>query len=135
MTQFNSSSHPFQNSAGIELFEGQVFSHSKVYCSEMLRQDRGFPLYQPAPQKNLSEEYQRHGISIGDVGTVTPEGIFDFFFNIFRSPTDPLNANGTPEGFRPMEPAYESKDIIDLELDPGNYVSALTVRRQDCEAL
>ncbi|KAF7345994.1 Pleiotropic drug resistance ABC transporter protein [Mycena venus] len=122
------------NTAGFPLVSGQVFSHSKVYCTEMLRQDRGFPLYQPAPQESLPEESQRHGVLIGDVGTVTPEGIFDFFFNIFLPPEHPINANNTPEGFLPMQPAYNSRDVTKVQYDPGNYISSPTVRRQDCDA-
>ncbi|KAJ7794255.1 hypothetical protein B0H14DRAFT_2191576, partial [Mycena olivaceomarginata] len=105
-----------------------------VYCAEMLRQDRGFPLYQPTPQESLPAESQRHGVSIGDVGTVTPDGIFDFFFNIFLPPEHPINANNTPEGFLPMRPGYNSRDVTKVQYEPGSYVSSLTVRRQDCDA-
>jgi hypothetical protein len=110
----------------------ETFSESEVYCSQMLRQKRGFPLYEPAPQINLPAAYQRHGVSIGDVGSVTPEGIFDFFFNIFLPPEHPINGNRTPEDFSPMEP-YESVDVSRLTYDPGNHVSTSTVRRLELE--
>ncbi|KAJ7813836.1 hypothetical protein B0H13DRAFT_2465944, partial [Mycena leptocephala] len=56
-----------------------IWSESASYCGQLLRQGRGFPLYVPGPPGNLPE-YQRNGVSIGDVGRVTPDGAFDFFF-------------------------------------------------------
>ncbi|KAJ6544981.1 hypothetical protein DFH09DRAFT_927780, partial [Mycena vulgaris] len=72
------------------------------YCSQLLRRGRGFPLYVPGPQRNLPPEYRRKGVAIGDVGRVTPEGIFDFFFNIYLPADHPINANAVPEGFSPL---------------------------------
>ncbi|KAF7355806.1 Zn(2)-C6 fungal-type domain-containing protein [Mycena venus] len=111
----------------------EAFSESEVYCSHMLRRRRGFPLYEPAPQINLPAEYQRHGVSIGDVGSVTPEGIFDFFFNIFLPPEHPINANDTPEDFSPMSP-YKAKDVVHLKYGPGAIVSSRSVRKLDFDA-
>ena len=108
-------------------------SESEVYCGQMLRQKRGFPLYEPAPQINLPAEYQRHGVSIGDVGRVRPEGIFDFFFNIFLPPEHPINANDTPEDFSPMSP-YKAKDIVHINHGPGSYVSTPTVQKVTVDA-
>ncbi|KAJ7252903.1 hypothetical protein C8J57DRAFT_1661007 [Mycena rebaudengoi] len=110
-----------------------AFSDSEVYCRQMLRQKRGFPLYEPAPQTNLPVEYQKCGVSIGDVGSITPEGIFDFYFNIFLSAEHPVNANDTPADFSPMSP-YGSKDVVQLHYDPGEHVSTSTIRRLDLDA-
>ncbi|KAJ7285226.1 hypothetical protein C8J57DRAFT_711744 [Mycena rebaudengoi] len=100
-------------------------SESDNYCSQLLRQGRGFPLYVPGPPGNLSEEYRRNGVSIGDVGTVTPRGIFDFFFNIYLPSDHPINAH-VPENFSPL-PRYAPEDIVPLDFDPGNYVCTLSV--------
>ncbi|KAJ7707394.1 hypothetical protein B0H17DRAFT_869245, partial [Mycena rosella] len=100
----------FQNAAGFDIVGGQfvlgdptsqqiqdpsnigdAYSESEIYCSQILRQKRGFPLYVPGPQQILPEDYQRTDVSIGDVGRVTPEGIFDFFFNIYLPADDPIN--------------------------------------------
>ncbi|KAK7054018.1 hypothetical protein R3P38DRAFT_2501095, partial [Favolaschia claudopus] len=108
----------------------RVYSESEVYCLQMLRQKRGFPLYEPAPQISLHEAYRSRGISIGDVGRVTQDGIFDFFFNIFLSSEDPVNANETPEGFMPLA-MYQPKDVFHLYHAPGSHVSTSTVARQD----
>ncbi|KAJ7126735.1 hypothetical protein C8R44DRAFT_667434, partial [Mycena epipterygia] len=150
------SSHLFQNAAGFEIVGGQfvlgdvhnrtimdpgrepintpgdVYSESEFYCSQLLRQMRGFPLYVPGPQRNLPLEYQRSGVAIGDVGRVTPEGIFDFFFNIYLPPEHPINAN-IPEDFYPM-PHYASVDVLHLDFGPGNYVSTSTVQKVDLDA-
>ncbi|KAF8189171.1 hypothetical protein K438DRAFT_1676891 [Mycena galopus ATCC 62051] len=109
-----------------------LFSESEVYCNELLRRKRGFPLYEPAPQISLPAAYRRDGVSIGDVGSVTAEGMFDFFFNIFLPPEHSINGHRTPEDFCPMQP-YESVDVFDLHFHPGNHVSSSTVRRLDLD--
>ncbi|KAJ7858455.1 hypothetical protein B0H13DRAFT_1133097 [Mycena leptocephala] len=158
-TAAQGSSHLFQNAAGFDIVGGQfvlgdvhnhpgtgpgrsstsrpalstldeAFSESEIYCSLLLRQKRGFPLYVPGPQINLPAPYQRHGVAIGDVGSVTPEGIFDFFFNVFLPPEHPINANHTPVDFSPM-PSYEAIDVFHLNYDPGNYVATSTVQKRD----
>ncbi|KAJ7800335.1 hypothetical protein B0H13DRAFT_1534572, partial [Mycena leptocephala] len=95
------------------------------YSSQLLGQGRGFPLYVPGPQINLSAEYRRRGVAIGDVGTVTPEGIFDFYFNIYLPANNPINAN-VPEGFAPLAP-YDPIDVLHYDFDPGNYVSSPSI--------
>ncbi|KAJ7126693.1 hypothetical protein C8R44DRAFT_701440, partial [Mycena epipterygia] len=151
------SSHLFQNAAGFDIVGGQfvlgdvhnhipsrehtgvsvenignAYSESEIYCSQLLRQKRGFPLYVPGPQRNLPDEYQRSGVAIGDVGRVTPDGIFDFFFNIYLPADHPINAN-VPEDFCPM-PHYASVDVLHLDFGPGNYVSTSTVQKLDLDA-
>ncbi|KAJ7440136.1 hypothetical protein FB451DRAFT_1059046 [Mycena latifolia] len=105
---------------------GNVRTESDNYCSQLLRQGRGFPLYVPGPQINLPAEYRKRGVVIGDVGRVTPQGVFDFFFNIYLPADHPINANDVPEDFSPL-PLYTSRDILHLDYDPGNYVSTPSV--------
>ncbi|KAF8206131.1 hypothetical protein K438DRAFT_1507005, partial [Mycena galopus ATCC 62051] len=95
------------------------------YTNQLLRQGRGFPLYRPTPQRNLPAEYHRNGIDIGDVGTITPDGSFDFFFNVFLPSDDPINAN-VPDGFVPLAP-YHSIDVDHDHIDPGDYVSSPSI--------
>ncbi|KAJ6561054.1 hypothetical protein DFH09DRAFT_921083, partial [Mycena vulgaris] len=107
-------------------------SESASYCSHLLRQGRGFPLYVPGPPRNLPEEYQQRGVAIGDVGRVTPDGVFDFFFNIYQSADDPINANFVPEDFSPLA-RFNPRDVVPREWSPGTYVSSpliqdLTIR-------
>ncbi|KAJ7849390.1 hypothetical protein B0H14DRAFT_2765568 [Mycena olivaceomarginata] len=83
-------------------------SESANYSNQLLFCGRGFPLYVPAPQIALPEEYRRSGVAIGDVGTVTANGAFDFFFNIYL-------------------PAYALMDVEHHSFDPGNYVSGPTI--------
>ncbi|KAJ7603733.1 hypothetical protein FB45DRAFT_701851, partial [Roridomyces roridus] len=84
---------------------------------------RGMPLYLPGPGENLPQEYQRHGVSIGDVGSLTPHGDFDFFFNIYLPADDPVNAIGTPENFFPLTPRYASADTRLRKYSAEDYVS------------
>ncbi|KAJ7621725.1 hypothetical protein DFH06DRAFT_770591 [Mycena polygramma] len=106
-------------------------SESENYCSQLLRQKRGLPLYIPYPQP-LPAEYREHGIQIGDVGSVTPNGEFEFYFNIFLAAEHPINIDSTPEDFLPMEP-YAAKDIIHRDYGPGYYLSTSTVQKVDLD--
>ncbi|KAJ6512770.1 hypothetical protein C8R45DRAFT_326948 [Mycena sanguinolenta] len=108
-----------------------VYSDSKNYCSQLLRQGRGFPLFVPGPQPNLPAEYQTRGVAIGDVGRITAEGSFDFFFNIYLPANHSINAN-VPEDFIPLSP-YDPIDVIPLDFGPGNYVSSHTVTRAEVD--
>ncbi|KAJ6472584.1 hypothetical protein C8R45DRAFT_1164303, partial [Mycena sanguinolenta] len=82
------------------------FSRCENYVNQMLRQRRGFPLYIPGVAQ-VSD-----GIKIGDVGTVTPEGLFIFLFNIYLDADNPL-------------PRYnDNQDIITIPYAPGDYVSS-----------
>ncbi|KAJ6562016.1 hypothetical protein B0H19DRAFT_91533 [Mycena capillaripes] len=105
-----------------------TFSESEIYCNQLLRRKRGFPLYVPGPQQNLPADYQNKGVAIGDVGRVTPDGIFDFFFNIYLPADHPVNDNDVPENFYPLPP-YSSKDVFYLNYDAGTYVSTSSVEK------
>ncbi|KAJ7614037.1 hypothetical protein FB45DRAFT_260927 [Roridomyces roridus] len=101
------------------------------YCDQLLFQGRGFPLYVPAPRNNLPPEYARHGVSIGDVGRVTPEGVFDFFFNIYLPADHPINDNDVPDNFSPLT-LYDSKSVLSLDYLPEDFVSTPdSVRKLD----
>ncbi|KAF7358049.1 Pleiotropic drug resistance ABC transporter protein [Mycena venus] len=102
-----------------------VHSESGNYSNQLLLQGRGFPLYVPGPQITLPEEYRRSGVAIGDVGTVTANGAFDFFFNIYLPGRPPINTN-VPDDFVPLS-SYAPMDVEHHEFDPGNYVSGPTV--------
>ncbi|KAJ7476190.1 hypothetical protein FB451DRAFT_1366736 [Mycena latifolia] len=93
-----------------QVLTGGVYTESGSYSSQLLRQGRGFPL---------------KGVAIGDVGRVTPEGIFDFFFNIYCAPDHPINANA-PEDFVPLS-RHSPADVIPHEFAKGNYVSTPSV--------
>ncbi|KAJ7873171.1 hypothetical protein B0H13DRAFT_1025037 [Mycena leptocephala] len=106
-----------------------IWSESASYSCQLLRQGRGFPLYVPGPPGNLPDEYQRSGVSIGDVGTVTPDGEFDFFFNIYLEADHPINANYVPDDFSPLKKCCIARDIIPSSQDPGSHVSTSSVQK------
>ncbi|KAJ7309190.1 hypothetical protein DFH08DRAFT_647633, partial [Mycena albidolilacea] len=82
-------------------------SESGIYSNLLLCRGRGFPLYCPGPQINLPAQYRGTGVAIGDVGTVTVEGDFDFFFNIYLPASDPINTH-VPEEFVPLQVVLSS---------------------------
>jgi len=63
----------------------------------------GIPLTIPGPSKHLPLKYRRSGISIGDVGIMTPFGGFDFLFNICLPSDHPVNRGILSERFIPFE--------------------------------
>ncbi|KAF8133077.1 hypothetical protein K438DRAFT_1641830 [Mycena galopus ATCC 62051] len=85
----------------------------------------GVPLIHPKPPGNLPAQYRRKGVAIGDVGTVTAEGVFDFFFNIYLPADDPINED-IPEDFVALPP-YREKDVIYDHIDPGDYVASPSI--------
>ncbi|KAF7342818.1 Pleiotropic drug resistance ABC transporter protein [Mycena sanguinolenta] len=101
----------------------ESFSDCEIYSNQLLRRGRGFPLYVPGPSETLPAEYRVKGVEIGDVGTVTQEGLFNFLFNIYLGADDPININA-PEGFHPLEPKYDDRrDLVIDRPSPGSYVS------------
>ncbi|KAF7329699.1 Pleiotropic drug resistance ABC transporter protein [Mycena kentingensis (nom. inval.)] len=100
----------------------RVYADSELYSKNLLVFKRGFPLLIARPRSNLPREYRQNGVSIGDVGRISPEGDFDFFFNVFRDATDPINLDRVPEGFHPMA-QFKEKDILAHELEAGSIAS------------
>nr|GAT52072.1 predicted protein [Mycena chlorophos] len=96
------------------------------YCSQMQHQGRGFPIYMPNPQSRLPDQYQQKGIGIGDVGRITPDGVFDFFFNIFLEKDHPINANHVPDNFIPCTSDCLDQ-ITEFNYDPGDCVLTRSV--------
>ncbi|KAK6988722.1 hypothetical protein R3P38DRAFT_2573169, partial [Favolaschia claudopus] len=107
-----------------------TFSDSDIYCRQMMRQKRGFPLYDPEPRRTLAQAYQDRGVTIGDVGRITPDGAFDFFFNVYLPADHPINNNNVPDDFYPLPP-FESVDVYDQSYRSGNHVSTSSVQRLD----
>ena len=54
---------------------------SELYLRLMLQHGHGYPLYEPDPDPG----YRRTGVRVGDIGWVTPDGVFDFLFNVTHS--------------------------------------------------
>lgn len=101
-------------------------SPTEVYYNQLLRQNRGVPLHCPAPRDSLPQVYQERAVLIGDVGRITTEGFFDFFFNVYHPATHPINVNGVPEDFCPLE-MYLPHHVTRKSFKPGEYVSSPSV--------
>ncbi|KAF8997784.1 hypothetical protein BDQ17DRAFT_845824 [Cyathus striatus] len=63
----------------------------EVYTEKMFPMKYGYPLWFPQPDHNLPLDYRLRGVSIGDIGAITPDGAFDFMFNIGLPPSHPIN--------------------------------------------
>ncbi|KAF9526468.1 hypothetical protein CPB83DRAFT_857862 [Crepidotus variabilis] len=107
-----------------------------VYQSQMLHKGRGFPLWYPSPNVNLPVKYRLRGISIGDVGYFTPEGGFEFLFNILLPANHSINgsASNVPKGFVPHSP-LNPRDIREhWDFEAGAYICSPSVRASRVES-
>ncbi|KIJ99820.1 hypothetical protein K443DRAFT_157470 [Laccaria amethystina LaAM-08-1] len=78
-------------------------SSNSIYSRHMYLQAHGFPLWIPQPNETLDPSHRRQGVSIGDVGIFTPDGGFNFLFNICLPAGHPSNPEALPEGFVSLE--------------------------------
>lgn len=101
---------------------------NSVYERHLLQPRRGFPLWMPQPSPDAPSSYEDKGVSVGDVGLITPGGGFDFLFNICL-PAEHLNHAGRelPDGFVPL--LTQQKDITDSEGQlPGSHIASSSVK-------
>ncbi|KAF8335281.1 hypothetical protein F5887DRAFT_614478, partial [Amanita rubescens] len=84
----------------------------QIYSREMLARGVGYPLYMPSPSKSLPLAYQKKGISVGDVGIITPNGGFDFLFNACQPREEPDGEiHPVPDGFELLKSHIISDEI------------------------
>ena len=76
----------------------------EVYVKAMLSLRRGYPLPAPQPISSLPVEKRRVGTIIGDVGTISEDGSFDYLFNPLLPTTDPRNPYDLPTAFNDVLP-------------------------------
>ncbi|ESK85012.1 hypothetical protein Moror_15750 [Moniliophthora roreri MCA 2997] len=75
----------------------------QLYARLLFPLGHGHALWLPEPNDDLPPEYSDKGIQIGDLGVITPDGGFDFFFNVCVSADHPINrSRGTPANFVPI---------------------------------
>jgi hypothetical protein len=70
-------------------------SAAEAYARILLPQRIGYPLWIPGPANN-PRGYEREGVRIGDVGTITPHGGFQYIFNIGLPVNHPINRRAPP---------------------------------------
>jgi hypothetical protein len=71
-------------------------------------------------------EYRRRGVRIGDVGRVTPDGTFDFMFNIDSSQAGSVNPPTLPTNFETIPPIEIKSDRYFL---PGQHLLSDNVKQ------
>ncbi|EED78985.1 predicted protein [Postia placenta Mad-698-R] len=88
-------------------------SAQAVYFEQLSKLKYGYPLWDPEPQNGSVE------LQIGDVGIVF-HGVFSRIFNAMRPEGDPLNVDGVPEGYLPLDLGRNPPKMERLnDLPPG----------------
>ncbi|KIL61354.1 hypothetical protein M378DRAFT_167001 [Amanita muscaria Koide BX008] len=82
----------------------QKITESEIYSRLLLKRRYGYPLYRPEPLEDLPAEYGRKGVRIGDVGRITPDGAFDFLFNVDSAQPSAINPPTLPRDFEKVPP-------------------------------
>ena len=102
---------------------------SDIYAKLLLPKKHGYPLWLHDPDPSLPLAYRSIGVRIGDVGTITYDGGFDFLFNICHDANDPVNWLGVPDGFVPL--TLEDEDVLRRpEMhDKGTHISSPRVSK------
>lgn len=81
---------------------------------------------------SLPASYRSSGVSVGDVGIITPEGGFSFFFNVFHEAMHPINAGMLlPQNFVPFVPRGPSDVEVLKESSAMSYISDKSIARID----
>ncbi|KAI6013009.1 hypothetical protein EDC04DRAFT_724719 [Pisolithus marmoratus] len=84
-------------------------SFQDLYAKHLPCAKYGYPLRMPEPMSTLPEDYQEHGLQIGDVGIVDTSGQFDVLFNICKGSNNALHVpRGVPENFQPVQPVKDA---------------------------
>ena len=105
-------------------------SSNYIYQRHMYLEADGFPLWTPQPNETLDDSYRRKGVSIGDVGSFTPDGGFDFLFNICLPAGHSGNPKTLPEGFVPLE--LEQTDFRRFPVhSPHSYLARPPIKRRE----
>ncbi|KAF9479462.1 hypothetical protein BDN70DRAFT_993428 [Pholiota conissans] len=115
----------------ITIYGGRKNSN-QIYEQHLELKARGFPLWIPEPSMSLPLPYRRDGVSIGDVGTITPTGGFSFLFNICLPSGHPKNPRELPEGFSPVSLPIEGFDVNKFpEFKAGNFLASASIEKID----
>ena len=85
------------------------------------------------PNESLPPEYSSEGVRIGDVGLLTPDGGFDFLFNICVGREDPINCFGVPEDFGPVNIGTQDIDTTTEFHNPRTDISSASITRIDLQ--
>ena len=101
-----------------------------IYNHHMLLEGHGLPLYIPQPSTSHCHSYLHRGVSIGDVGVVTPLGDFDHFFNICLPVGHTMNPDVLPKGFYPLDLKPAQIRVDSIYAHPSDsYIASPSVQR------
>lgn len=102
----------------------------EVYMRLLLSRGYGKPLWVPEPSDNRPKAYHSNGVHIGDVGFVSPDGVWDCLFNICYPADHAINDNRVPSGFEQVK--VHPDDIHRLSMFHGlkTEISTSSIRKE-----
>src|SRR5262245_41933559 len=106
-------------------------SLSDIYTRRLLQEGHGYPLWIPEPNVYLNDDYKEVGTCVVDMGVVTPDGQFDYLFNVCKPANHPVNLGKTLENFECVE-IREDHDMCgtyDLH-PPRSHVASASMKRR-----
>ncbi|KAF8966873.1 hypothetical protein BDZ97DRAFT_585154 [Flammula alnicola] len=110
LTRFRVSRSLRRRSPQLTALNGGILTEPRVdqevYKRHMYPKQLGYPLWIPQSNMSLPRPYRREGVRIGDVGIITPEGGFDYLFNICLPHNHPTN-NRAPHDFVPLDGPFD----------------------------
>ncbi|KIM44633.1 hypothetical protein M413DRAFT_358136 [Hebeloma cylindrosporum] len=97
----------------------------KIFASALFASGHGHALFYPETILELDDDFRKtRGITIGDVGVLSPDNQFEFAFNVFLPADHPYNKGNTPDSFLPLSPLQESEICTTPDYFPPGYVIA-----------
>ncbi|KAI3601681.1 hypothetical protein WG66_009039 [Moniliophthora roreri] len=80
------------------------YTDGQNYARFLYPRKHGVPLFYPEPNASsiFPQAHQETGVRVGDLGVLTPEGRFDFVFNVCRPADDPIQWKGVPDNFEQL---------------------------------
>lgn len=119
MKETQTTSFPFCNH--IKSPEG----NGRSYSRSLLMAGRGFPLKNPMGDvSNRPQVHIESGLCVGDVIVVKSSASFKYFFNIFKSASDPAQSGMIPPSFEPFGTPLQDMELKTDSLPSGTVVSS-----------
>ncbi len=117
-----------------ELLDQSSVGQHDIYYHQLLVKGRGSPLWIPEPNMNLSAEYRRGGVRIGDVAILYRCEGYSFLFNTFHPADHHINVGRVHDGFQHIEfSKVQSAITKGVVFGPNDHLRSSSVQARKSE--